>query len=134
MFSQSSSDTRAEWNEWTKFRIEKKRETLQHFTSYVKSLDSNHILIGYPGGGLWGELDNGYISEVVGMDYVSMLINPDIDVIRGAPQVSKNLFSVINNEISLVTYLMVANTQASYRNGKPYILQNERSLDTTSLT
>ncbi len=134
MFSQSGPDTRTEWNEWTKFRIEKKRETLQHFASYVKSLDPYHILIGYPGGGLWGELDNGYISEVVGMDYVSMLMNPDIDVIRGAPQVSENLFSVINNEISLVPYLMMANIQASYRNGKPYILQNERSLDTTSLT
>ena len=134
MFSQSSSDNRPDWINWTQFRINKKRETLNHFASYVKSLDSNHILIGYPGSSLWGELDNGYLAEVTGMDYVSMLLDSNIDVIRGAPQVSENLFSVIDNEISLIPYLMTANTQASYRNGKPFILQCERSLDTTSLT
>ena len=133
MFSQPGPDVRSEWLGWTRFRIEKKREVLRHFAPLMKSLDPDHILIGYPGGGLWGEFDNGYIGEITGMDYASMLADSNIDVIRGAPQVSRDFFDIVDNETSLIPYLLVGNVRDSYRNGKPYLLQCERSLDTTSL-
>ncbi|MCK4233633.1 beta-galactosidase [candidate division WOR-3 bacterium] len=133
MFSQSGPDLRSEWLDWTRFRIEKKREVLYHFAPLVKSLDPNHILIGYPGGGLWGEWDNGYIGEIAGMDYASMVADLYIDVIRGAPQVSKNFFDIVENETSPIPYMIIGNVHDCYRNGKPYLLQCERSCDTTSL-
>lgn len=133
MFSQPNPDTRNEWLDWTRFRVEKKREVLYHFAPLVKSLDPNHILIGYPGGGLWGEWDNGYIGEVTGGDYTSMLADSNIDVIRGAPQVSRDFLDIVNNETSPIPYMMIGNVQDSYKNGKPYLLQCERSCDTISL-
>ena len=133
MFSQPGPDLRQEWLDWTRFRIEEKREVLDHFAPLVKSLDPDHILIGYPGVGLWGEWDNGYIAEVAGEDYASMLADSNIDVIRGAPQVSRDFLEVVNNETSPIPYMMVGNVRDSYRNGKPYLLQCERSLDSTSL-
>ena len=133
MYSQAGPDVRSEWLDWTRFRIEKKREVLHHFSPLLKSLDSDHILIGYPGGGLWGEWDNGYVAEVTGEDYASMLADPNIDVIRGAPQVSKDFFDIVDNETSPIPYMMVGNVKDSYQNGKPYLLQCERSGDTISL-
>jgi len=62
-----------------------------------------------------------------------MLADPNIDVIRGAPQVSRDFLEVVNNETSPIPYMMVGNVRDSYRNGKPYLLQCERGLDSTSL-
>ncbi|MCD4693478.1 MAG: beta-galactosidase [Calditrichales bacterium] len=133
MLSQAGPDIRSDWLDWTNFRIEKKREVLYHYAPLIKSLDPNHIIIGYPGGGLLGEWDSGYISEIGAEDYSSMLAAPNIDVIRGAPKVSKDIFDIVNNETSLVPYLLTGNIRAGYRNGKPYLLQCERACDSTSL-
>jgi hypothetical protein len=134
-FSQEGPDARADWAEWTRFRLLKKREALDHFSVKLKSLDPDHVVIAWPcGSPLWGELGNGLFAEAHGNDWLYMMSCPNIDVIRVAPQVSVNLFEVVSGEMSLIPYLMQPTIRAARANGKAFMLQTEREVGTSDLS
>ena len=133
MFSQSQPDTRPEWQDWAQFRIEKKREVLDRYAPMIKNLDPNHILIGYPGGGFVHEFDNGYVTECgASSDYFYMIKDQYLDVIRGAPGVSRNFLEVVDAETSFMHYVVPVLIGNGYRSSKPFILQCERELNLTA--
>ena len=135
LFSQSSPDTRSDWKDWRLFLRDKKRWALDHFTQLIKTLDPNHILIAYPGlSPLWGEFDNGEIAEAVVSDYTYVLQNPNIDVIRVAPQISQDFMEVVGTEMSFITYILEPYAESSYRYGKAFLLQSERQVNSQSPT
>ncbi len=127
--SQTGPDTRAEWLEWTRFRVEKKRETLDIFARLMKRADPDHILMGYPGGIMMGEMSNGFCEEAMGADFSYFVRNPNIDVMRVAPQVAPNVFDCMDGLLSFLHYVMPATMQVCLRYGKPMILQCERGVN-----
>ncbi len=134
-FSQAGPDTRSEWQEWTRFRLQKKRESLDHFSAKLKALDPDHIVVAWPcASPLWGEVDNGLVAEAFGGDYLYILSCPYIDVIRVAPQVSTNLLEVVSGEMSPVPYLMQPMVRAVRANGKAFMLQTEREVTPSDLS
>ncbi len=126
-YSQPGPDTRPDWLTWSHFRIQKKREALDHFGMLIKSLDPDHVLVAWTGDSpLWGGWDNGLIAEAGGGDYSYLISRPYLDIIRGAPQLAPDLFRVVDGKLSMVPYALVAMVQATQRHGKLFLLQTER--------
>ncbi|NOZ78647.1 MAG: hypothetical protein GXP48_05605 [Acidobacteria bacterium] len=126
-YSQPGPDTRPDWMAWSHFRIQKKREALDHFGMLIKSLDPDHVLVAWTGNSpLWGGWDNGLIAEAGGGDYPYLISRPYVDVIRGGPQLAPDLFRVVNGKLSMVPFVLVAMIQATQRHGKLFLLQTER--------
>jgi len=126
-YSQPAPDTRPDWLAWSHFRIQKKREALDHFGMLVKSLDPDHVLVAWTGDSpLWGGWDNGLIAEAGGGDYPYLLSRPYLDIIRGAPQLAPDLFQVVDGKLSMVPFALAAMIQATQRHGKLFLLQTER--------
>jgi len=121
MFSQSSPDLRAPWLNWTRWRLERKREVFEHFASMIKSIDPDHILT-FRISAFSYEMGSGYLAETSGgADYYPVLVNSYVDVIRAPVAVREDFLQVID-DLYYKPYMHLVLSKISYRWRKPLLL------------